>query len=86
MAEGVRKWIGDALRTEVGTTAGRVNLIGMLLVFLASGLAGPIGLLEAIVRVFNPNYTAGQPWLWLLVVFAVFSLMCVWIVGYLEKS
>lgn len=86
----MRRWIealGKAgFSAEIGTDAGRVNLIGMILSLVASGLAGSVAVFESLVRVFRPEYTSGQPWAELFVCFLLFQVVCVSLLGALELA
>jgi uncharacterized BrkB/YihY/UPF0761 family membrane protein len=74
-----------AIRTE-NTAAGRVNLVGMCLAVLASGLLGVTGLIEPIVRIWSRSYRSGISPISLLIVLIVFFLFCVLIVGLLDRA
>ena len=67
----------DALKAEGTSVAGRVNLLGTVLAYVLVAAAGLLDVWQAIVRVWNDNYTAGAPsLLTLLVVFGLIFLAC----------
>ncbi len=73
--------LADLERT---TTAGRINILGMLLsVILAISLAlAPI--FETLVRLLHPKADVGAPIFELFVYFLAFVLICAVVIGYLE--
>lgn len=87
MKEHVKK-LYDLVRylaqVEGTTTAGRVNMLGMLLsVILAISLSlGSI--FETLVRLIHPNVVIGAPLVQIFVIFCVFTLICTGMLAYLE--
>jgi len=67
------------------TTAGRINLLGMVLsLILAVTLSlGPI--LEALVHLIRPQVNVGVSVIQVFVVFCVFTIICSGMLGYLER-
>jgi hypothetical protein len=71
-------------KVEATTTAGRVNILGMLFsLILTLGLSLP-ALLETIIRLIHPNAKVGTSLVQLLVAFSVFVLLCAGMLAYLE--
>jgi hypothetical protein len=71
-------------KIEATTTAGRVNILGMLFsLILTLGLSLP-ALLETIIRLIHPNAKVGTSLVQLLVAFSVFVLLCAGMLAYLE--
>lgn len=78
--------IREAWALETGSLPGRINLGGMLLGLIASGLLSITSFFEAVVRVFQPAYTSHFPTLQLFIAYLVFNLGCVALLVWLERS
>ena len=79
-------FLKDCAKIEVMSTAGRINLVGMVLsLILAVVLSlGPI--LEAIVRLIRPHASVGVSVLEVFVAFCLFTIVCSGMLGYLERG
>jgi hypothetical protein len=75
----------DALATEWLSNAGKVNALGLALTFAVIALDGTLDLIEAAVKIVRPSYSVGTPPLTVLIVLlAVFTLLCMIGVGVLD--
>jgi hypothetical protein len=63
----------DALVTEGMSVAGRINIVGMAMVFCLLAVDGTLDLIQTIVRIWHPAFTAGNPPI-LLLASVMFSL------------
>lgn len=74
-----------ALKAEGLTPGGRLNLAGMTLVFVLTVGSGVLDVVQAVVRIWDPNYTTGLPsFLWVLATFGALLMVCVLIIVLLE--
>jgi hypothetical protein len=80
----LRELILDLIRLEITTTAGKVNLLGMILAFILVIALSLPSWLEAAIRLIHPNVNVGTPVLEPLVAFLIFTLICTGMLGYLE--
>lgn len=76
-ARTVAAFAKEALRAETLTVPGRVNMFGLFIFFVAVLATGVLDLLEAVVRLWDAEYTVGPPLLAVLAVFALMLLVCV---------
>jgi hypothetical protein len=63
------------LTTETGTEAGRINLAGLVAVFLLGVGAGVIDLVQALARLGIPDYETGIPGLYSFARLVILTLL-----------
>lgn len=80
---GVLKVGFDAERDSL---AGRVNIIGLVLAAIVALASSVTPWFEAVVRLFQKNYTASVNVLEVLALFSVFVLLCVILLGLFESK
>ena len=80
------KTVLKLMQIETMTTPGRVNCLGLNLLFALMMLNSVLPIVDAIVRIFVENYSSGFPLLDALMVFAGTTLLCVYILGRLEAQ
>jgi hypothetical protein len=68
--------VRDAIVTEAMSVAGRINVFGMTLVFALVAADGTIDVVQAFVRIWRPNYHAGNPPVLILVAIMVALTLC----------
>jgi hypothetical protein len=80
------EFLKECARLEMMATAGRINLLGMVLsLILAVTLSlGPI--LEAVVHLIRPQVNVGVSVIQVFVIFCVFTIICAGMLGYLERG
>ena len=67
-----------ALKLETATTAGRINALGLVFATALVGASAAIDLLQALVRICKPGYTAGLPsTMGLFALFLAGTVLCV---------
>ena len=66
------------------STAGRTNIVGMILSLVASGLLSLTESFQSIVRVFQPHYTNDFPIVQVFAMFLLFNFLCVMLLVILE--
>lgn len=71
-------------KIEVTTTAGRVNILGMLLSLILTLCLSLPALLETVIRIIHPKAQVGTSLVQLLIAFSVFVLICAGMLAYLE--
>lgn len=90
MKEGLFKELASLVRelakTEVTSTAGRVNIIGLVLSVLLAISLSLAPLFETLVRLFHPNESVGAPLVEIFALFCVFTIMCASMIAYMERS
>src|SRR5580698_10673791 len=73
-----------AIEREKDTTAGLVNLVGMVLsLILVIALSLP-AFFEALIRIIHPDVRIGTPLLQLFIAFVALVIICTAMLGYLE--
>jgi hypothetical protein len=71
-----------AIGLEASSEAGRINAVGLALVFALVAVGGAANLLQALVRIVNDDYTTGAPSLIALVaILGGLMLLCVLILA-----
>ncbi len=90
MKEGIFKQIVSLVRhlanLERTTTAGRINMLGMLLSLVLAISLSLAPLFETLVRLFRPNVDVGAPLVQIFVIFCFFTVICSSMIAYLERS
>jgi len=77
--------VKDAIATEAMSIAGRINVLGMTMVFAVVAADGVLDVIQALVRIWRPGYSAGNPpLLILLLVMCGLTLCCVLAVGLVD--
>lgn len=71
-------------KLEATTTAGRVNILGMLLSMILAISLSLAPLFETLVRLFRPGEDIGAPLLQIFVAFLFFTLLCTGMLAYAE--
>lgn len=71
---------------EQDSLAGRVNIIGLVLAAIVALASSVTPWFEAVVRLFQEDYTASVNVLEVLALFAVFVLACVILLGLFESN
>lgn len=71
-------------KLEVTTTAGRINILGMILSLVLAISLSLAPLFETLIRLVHPNVSLGVPLLQIFVTFCIFTLICALMLGYLE--
>jgi hypothetical protein len=88
--EGILKEIVSLVRhladLERTTTAGRINILGMVLSLILAISLSLAPIFETLIRLIRPNVKVGAPILELFVIFCLFTLICTMMIGYLEGS
>jgi len=69
---------------EVTSTAGRINILGMVLSLLLAISLSLAPIFETLIRLVHPNISIGAPLLQLFIAFCVFTIICALMIGYLE--
>lgn len=86
MIDSTRKVLGLvklAVEAEGLTGAGRVNLVGLVLMFLLASAVIAGDLVQGVVRAFRPTFSVGTPTVTLvIVIFAGFLAFCVLILAF----
>jgi hypothetical protein len=77
--------VREAWGLEKDSLPGRINLVGMLLGLLGSGLLSTYSAFQSLVRVFQPHYTTGVPVVQLLIVYFLFNLACVYMLVQINR-
>lgn len=81
----VSKLVKDAITTETMSIAGRINMLGMTMVFVLLAAGSTLDVVQAIVRILRPNFTAGDPPLLLLAVtMSALTLCCIVVVSIVD--
>ena len=76
----------EAWRLETKSLAGRMNLVSMIAALAATSMVTFIPILEAVVRIFQKNYTSNIPAVQLLIVFCLANICCVGLLVVLERG
>ena len=88
MKEGLFKRLFSLVRylakLEATTTAGRINILGMLLSLILAISLSLAPLFETLVRLFRPGEEIGAPLLQIFVAFLIFTLLCTGMLAYAE--
>jgi Co/Zn/Cd efflux system component len=71
---------------EATTTAGRTNILGMLLSLILAISLSLAPLFETLVRLIHPGEEMGAPLLQIFVAFLVFTLLCTGMLAYAEAG
>jgi hypothetical protein len=69
---------------EATSTAGRINILGMVLSLLLAISLSLAPLFETLIRLVHPNISIGAPLLQLFIAFCIFTIICTLMIGYLE--
>jgi hypothetical protein len=69
---------------EVTSTAGRINILGMILSLLLAISLSLAPIFETLIRLVHPNINIGAPLLQIFVAFCIFTVVCALMIGYLE--
>jgi hypothetical protein len=69
---------------EVTSTAGRINILGMILSLLLAISLSLAPIFETLIRLVHPNISIGAPLLQVFIVFCIFTIICALMIGYLE--
>lgn len=90
MKEGLFKQLASLVRylakIEVTSTAGRVNILGMVLSVILAISLSLAPLFETLVRLFHPNESVGAPLVQIFALFCIFTILCASMLAYLERS
>ena len=90
MKEGIFKQLVSVVRylanLERTTTAGRINILGMLLSLILAISLSLAPLFETLVRLFRPGVDVGAPLIQIFAMFCVFTLICSSMIAYMERS
>lgn len=90
MKEGIFKQLVSLVRylanLERTTTAGRINILGMLLSLILAISLSLAPLFETLVRLFRPNVEVGAPLVQIFVLFCFFTIICSSMIAYMERS
>jgi hypothetical protein len=78
--------IVELFKAETTTTAGRINVLGMLLSVVVVTALSLTPAFEAVVRIFRPEVRLGIPIFQLFIAFWVFVLICTILVYYLDRA
>jgi len=73
--------LADLERTS---TAGRVNILGMLLSLVLAVSLSLAPFFATLISLIRPNVSVGAPILELFVLFCLFTIICTLMLGYLE--
>jgi hypothetical protein len=76
--------VKDLANVECTTTAGRVNILGMVLSLMLAISLSLAPIFETLVRLVHPNVSIGTPLVQIFIIFCVFTLICAGMLGYLE--
>ncbi len=71
-------------KLEVTSTAGRINILGMILSLILAISLSLAPLFETLIRLVHPNIIIGAPLLQIFIGFCFFTLICALMIGYLE--
>lgn len=83
-AKTVRKTVKRALELEIKSVPGRLNALGMVLIFVLFVIAGTEANVESmVVRAFGDDQPAGFPWGLAIVAYVICVLFCVCFLGFL---
>jgi Co/Zn/Cd efflux system component len=77
--------VRDMIKEETTTTAGRINILGMVLSLILAVSLSLAPLFETLVRLFHPNESVGAPLVPIFVIFCLFTIICASMIGYLER-
>jgi len=86
--EGLFKELAGLVRhlanIEVTSTAGRINILGMVLSLILAISLSLAPVFETLIRLVHPNVSIGAPILELFTAFCLFTIICASMIGYLE--
>lgn len=83
----ITKFVKHALRSEVVTQEGHLNLVGLVIALAIVLSLGALDLFQALVRVLKDDYTTGLPGLDVMFgLYLIAMLGCVLIVGLLTRE
>jgi amino acid transporter len=83
----ITKFVKHALRSEVITQAGYINLVGLVIALAIVLSLGATDVFQAIVRIGKDDYTTGLPGLDVMFgLYLLAMLGCVLIVGLLTRE
>jgi hypothetical protein len=86
--EGIFKDLLELIRhlanLEFTSTAGRINILGMILSLILAISLSLAPIFETLIQLVHPNVSVGAPLLPLFIIFCIFTTICALMIGYLE--
>ncbi len=73
--------LADLERTS---TAGRINILGMILSLILAVSLSLAPIFETLIRLVHPNISIGAPLLPIFIAFCSFTVICALMIGYLD--
>ena len=79
-------FLKECARIEIMSTAGRINIIGMVLSLILAIILSLPAILETLVRLIRPQVNVGVSLLQIFIAFGIFTIICAGMLGYLERG